>query len=215
MNRVRGFTLIEVLIALAITGFVAAAAYTALSTVISGVESTRSTAQRTYEINRAFMVISRDLRQFVYRPVRDEFGESEPALSGGIASRFLLSFTRAGWHNPSELQRSNLQRVNYLWEEDTLWRESYSVLDRSGDTQPNRVRLLNNVVAVSLSFLDATNSLRLGRGSDIETRDWTENWVVDTSRPGELPLPPAAVELTIELDDLGELRRLYALPGGS
>jgi len=215
MNRARGFTLIEVLIALAITGFVAAAAYTALSTVISGVESTRNTAQRTYEINRAFMVISRDLRQFIYRPVRDEFGESEPALSGGIASRFLLSFTRAGWHNPNELQRSNLQRVNYLWEEDTLWRESYSVLDRSGDTQPNRVRLLDDVVAVSLSFLDATTSLRLGRGSDIETRDWTENWIVDTSRPGELPPPPAAVELTIELDDLGELRRLYALPGGS
>ncbi|MEP0203498.1 MAG: type II secretion system minor pseudopilin GspJ [Halioglobus sp.] len=215
MNSQRGFTLIEVLIALAITGFVAAAAYTALSTVISGVESTRSTAQRTYEINRAFMVISRDLRQFVYRPVRDEFGETEPALSGGIASRFLLSFTRAGWHNPNDLPRSNLQRVNYLWEDDTLWRESYPVLDRSGDTQATRVRLLDDVAAVSLSFLDATASLRLGRGTDIETRNWPENWIVDTSRPGELPSPPAAIELTIELDDLGELRRLYTLPVGS
>ena len=215
MNNQRGFTLIEVLIALAITGFVAAAAYTALSTVISGVESTRSTAQRTYEINRAFMVISRDLRQFVYRPVRDEFGETEPALAGGIASRFLLSFTRAGWHNPNDLPRSNLQRVNYLWEDDTLWRESYPVLDRSGTTQATRVRLLDDVAAVSLSFLDATASLRLGRGTDIETRNWTENWIVDTSRPGELPAPPAAIELTLELDDLGELRRLYALPVGT
>jgi len=215
MNNGRGFTLIEVLIALAITGFVAAVAYTSLSAVISGVESTRSSAQRTYEINRAFMVISRDLRQFVYRPVRDEFGESEPALSGGIASRFLLSFTRAGWHNPNDLPRSNLQRVNYVWEDDALWRESYSVLDRSGDTQPARVRLLDDVVAVSLSFLDAADSLRLGSGSDIETRNWTENWIVDTSRPDELPLPPAAIELTIEMEDLGEMRRLYMLPIGS
>jgi general secretion pathway protein J len=214
MNSARGFTLIEVLIALAITAFVAAVAYTALSTVISGVESTRSTAQRTYEINRALMIVSRDLRQFVYRPVRDEFGESEPALAGGIASRFLLSFTRAGWHNPNDQQRSNLQRVNYIWEDDTLWRESYPVLDRAGDTLPRRVRLLDDVDAVSLAFLDTVSNLRAGRGTEIETRDWTENWIPDTSRPGELPPPPAAIELTIELADLGELRRLYLLPGG-
>ena len=67
---------------MAITAFVALIATTSLSRVIDGVESLRETADRTYEVNRAWMIISRDLRHFVERPVRDEFGEIEPALLG-------------------------------------------------------------------------------------------------------------------------------------
>ena len=100
-RRSAGFTLVEVLIALAITAFVSTIAYTSLSTVLAGVESTRQVSNRTYEVNRAWMIISRDLRQFVNRPIRDEFGEREPAMMGGPAARFALSFTRSGWHNPN------------------------------------------------------------------------------------------------------------------
>ena len=106
--RQRGFTLIEVLIALSITAFVAALAYSSLSRAIDGVEGTRAIAERTSEINRAWTILSRDLRQFVPRPVRDEFGEEEPAMLGGPAARYLLSFTRAGWFNPNQLPRSSL-----------------------------------------------------------------------------------------------------------
>ena len=77
-----GFTLVEVLIALAITAFISAIAYSSLSSALAAVESIRVTAQRTYEVDRAWMIISRDLGQFVARPVRDEFGEVEPAISG-------------------------------------------------------------------------------------------------------------------------------------
>ena len=208
----RGFTLVEVLIALAITAFVAAVAYTSLSTVITGVESARASAERTHEINRAFMLLSRDLRHFVVRPVRDEFGENEPALSGGQAARFALSFTRAGWHNPNGLPRSHLQRVNYLFEDQALWRESYPVLDRAGDTEGTQVRLLDDVDYLELAFLGSVDQLRLGRGTNVDTRQWPANWVVDTSDPGALPTPPVAIEITLGLADLGEITRLYALP---
>ena len=117
-----GFTLVEVLIALGITAFVSVIAYTSLSAVLSGAERLRENTDRSYEINRAFMILSRDLRQFVDRPVRDEFGEREPGLTGGLLARFPLSFTRTGWHNPNGYPRSNLQRVNYRLEDDALWR---------------------------------------------------------------------------------------------
>ena len=211
-NRQTGFTLLEVLIALAITAFVATVAYTSLSTVIAGAESTRESAGRTYEVNRALTILSRDLRQFVDRPVRDEFGEVEPALIGGRAARVQLSFTRSGWHNPNAQIRSNLQRVNYLVEEDALWRESYPVLDRAGDTEPARVKLLEDVELLELRFLGSLAELRPGRNSDIDTRNWTENWIVDTSQPGVGLAPPVVIELNLELTDWGELRRLYALP---
>jgi len=214
VNRVdAGFTLIEVLIALAITAFVAAVAYSSLSTAMQAVESTRASAQRTYEINRAWMIISRDLRQFVARPVRDEFGQVEPAMAGGAAARFALSFTRGGWHNPNDLPRSNLQRVNYRVEDGALWRDTYPVLDRAPDTQPQQVRLLEGVELLEPVFLgDLAAAEREGRGLTIDTSGWQSSWVADTSAPGVELLPPVALEIRLELDDLGELRRIYALP---
>lgn len=208
-----GFTLIEVLIALAITAFVAAIAYTSLATAMVGVESTRATSQRTYEVNRAWMIISRDLRQFVSRPVRDEFGEVEPALVGGPAARFALSFTRSGWHNPNDNLRSNLQRVNYRVEEGALWRDSYPVLDRASDSTPREVKLLDDVEYLEFGFLRSLAEVQTSNNTIVlDTRDWSESWVADTSAPDIELVPPLALEIRLQLEDWGEMRRLYALP---
>jgi general secretion pathway protein J len=208
-----GFTLIEVLIALSITAFVSMIAYTSLSTVLTGVERTRESTDRIYELERAWMIISRDLRQFVDRPVRDEFGEAEPALTGGQLGRFALSFTRTGWHNPGGYPRSNMQRVNYRLEDDALWRDSYPVLDRAADTEPQSALLLEGVEDLQLTFLRSLGQVETQAGSAaLDTTNWEENWVVDTSTPGAVLPPPVAVEITLQLDDWGEMRRLYALP---
>ena len=204
---------LAVLIALGITAFVSAGAYTSLSTVLTGVESTRETTHRVVEVNRAWSIISRDLREFVARPVRDEFGEEEPALMGGPAARFALSFTRTGWHNPVDHPRSNLQRVNYRLEDNALWRDTYPVLDRAGDTEPREVKLLDDVEQFQLLFLGSLGAAEAaGDGSTLDTRNWSENWVPDTSAPGAILAPPLAVELRLELEDWGEMRRIYALP---
>jgi general secretion pathway protein J len=212
-NRRAGFTLVEVLIALAITAFVSMMAYTSLSTVMTGVERLRENTDRIYEINRAFMILSRDLRQFTARPVRDEFGELEPAFTGGELARFLLSFTRTGWFNPNSRSRSTLQRVNYRLEDEALWRDSYAVLDRVADTEPDTVLLLDNVESVQLKFLGAVETLQTqSRSAALDTSDWAENWVLDGSAPLAALQPPAAVEIVVQLQGWGEMRRLYALP---
>ena len=208
-----GFTLVEVLIALGITAFVSVIAYTSLSAVLSGVERLRDNTDRSYAINRAFMILSRDLRQFVDRPVRDEFGEREPGLTGGLLARFPLSFTRTGWHNPNGYPRSNLQRVNYRLEDDALWRDSYTVLDRAANTEPSSVLLLEGVEEMQLRFMAGLDQLQVSnRGLNIDTSDWIENWVADTSAPNATLAPPTAVEIMLQLDDWEEIRRLYALP---
>ncbi|MBP6701615.1 MAG: type II secretion system minor pseudopilin GspJ, partial [Halioglobus sp.] len=198
---------------LAITAFIAAIAYSSLSTALQAVEATRATAQRSYEVNRAWMIISRDLRQFVARPVRDEFGQVEPAMVGGLAARFPLSFTRTGWHNPNDIARSNLQRVNYRVEDGVLWRDAFVVLDRAPDTVPQQLRLLEGVEVLELVFLgNLTDAQPAGRGIALETRDWLVDWAPDTSTPDAELTPPAALEFRLQLEDLGEMRRIYALP---
>jgi len=211
-SKPAGFTLVEVLIALAITAFVSMIAYTSLSTVMTGVERLRENTDRIYEVNRAFMIISRDLRQFTDRPVRDEFGEVDPAFSGGELARFALSFTRTGWHNPNGHPRSNMQRVNYRLEDDGLWRDTYPVLDRMGDTEPDSVLLLEGVETLQVAFLGTLEELQTQSGSAaLDTRNWAENWVSDGSAPGTALLPPVAVEIRLQLQEWGEMRRLYAL----
>ena len=210
-DSMEGFTLVEVLIALAITAFVSTIAYTSLSTVITGVERTRENAERSYAVNRAWMIITRDLRQFANRPIRDEFGEQEPALLGGPAARFALSLTRGGWHNPNGHQRGNLQRVNYRLEDNALWRDSYPVLDRAGDTEPASVKLLDEVEDLRLLFLGSVD-LAGGTGVTLDTRQWPDNWVTDSSQPDIELTPPAALQITLQLADWGEMKRLYDLP---
>ncbi len=212
MRPRRGFTLVEVLIALAVTAFLAAAAYAGVAAVISGVESTRAVAGRTAAINRALALISRDLRQFVDRGVRDEFGQEQPGLSGGRLARFPLTLTRAGWHNSAGHARSSLERVAYVFEDGALWRLRYPVLDRAGGTLPARVLLLEDVDGIELRFLGDIASLRAGNATLVETRDWDTSWVADVSQPGGITPPPAALELRLDLADVGLLTRLYALP---
>ncbi len=212
-DRSGGFTLVEVLIALGITAFVSAIAYTSLSSAIAGVESTRETTRRVVAVNRAWSIIARDLRQVVPRPVLDEFGEEEPALVGGPAARFALSLTRTGWHNPAGHPRSHLQRVNYRLEDDALWRDSYAVLDRVGDTEPREVMLLEGVEELQFFFLGSLQMVDAPRNSTgIDTRNWAENWVRDTSVPDQALAPPLAVEVRLQLADWGEMRRIYVLP---
>ena len=49
---VTGFTLVEVLIAMAITALISMVAYTGLSSALSGAESLRSASGRAHEINQ-------------------------------------------------------------------------------------------------------------------------------------------------------------------
>jgi general secretion pathway protein J len=212
MRRARGFTLIEVLVALAITAFVAAAAYSGISTVLGGTEQLREAATRTRELNRALAIINRDLRQFVDRPVRDEFGERQPALSGGPLAWFPLTLTRGGWHNSLELPRSDLQRVHYYLEDGSLWRAYYPVLDRLANTPRLAVRLLDDVERIELRFLRDIERLRVDRDGVVDSSDWERNWVDEVGGGTATLLPPIAVELRLELADLGLLRRLYVLP---
>jgi general secretion pathway protein J len=101
------------------------------------------------------------------------------------------------------LARGELQRVRYVLEDEELWRESWSVLDRSSEEGgQQRTLLMEQVLNVELAFLDsaATNANQSPVGGE-----WVDEW----DRPNALPL---AVEIKIEIEGFGELRRVYSIP---
>ena len=207
-----GFTLVEVLIAMAITAFVSVLSYQTLSTALAGIESARTESERLHEINRAFTVLSRDVRQMTNRPVRDEFGQMASAVSGGELARDPLRLTRSGWHNSTGAPRSTLQRVAYRLEEDKLLRLSYPVLDRTTAIEPTETVLIDGVEVFELRFLPSVNALEVDRNQVIDRRFWQENWVADVGFTDKISDPPAAIEVRVILSDWGELERLYVMP---
>lgn len=207
-----GFTLVEVLIAMAITAFVSVLSYQTLSTALAGIESARTESERLYEINRAFTVLSRDVRQMTNRPVRDEFGQMASAVTGGELARDPLRLTRSGWHNSTGAPRSTLQRVAYRLEEDKLLRLSYPVLDRTTAIEPTETVLIDGVEVFELRFLPSVNALEVDRNQVIDRRFWQENWVADVGFTDKIIDPPAAIEVRVILSDWGELERLYVMP---
>ena len=208
----RGFTLVEVLIAMAITTLISVVAYTGLSSALSGAESLRSASGRAHDINQTLAMLSRDLRQVVNRPVVDEFGQVVPALMGGEMAREPLALTRAGWHNSTGAPRSNLQRVRWWLEDERLWRGYFPVLDRTAGTEPVETAILEGVERFELRFLPTLSAVESDRNDVIDRRNWRDSWIADLSQPGQMPSPPAAVEVLMEVSGLGELRRTYVLP---
>ena len=214
----RGFTLIELLIAIAVFAVMAAIAYGGLSSVIASRESIDAALERSKTLQMALWRIQQDIEQTVQRPVRDSFGDTQPAIYGSAGIG--LYVTRAGWVNPLGAPRSTLQRVHYDLDGDgQLVRSYFRVLDQAQDRQPvNRV-LLDGVTQMEWRYLD-------------ENGQWQDSWpataggqafaapTLNNSGTGDgagsagAQPPPQAVELTLDTRAWGQMRLLYMIPGG-
>ena len=159
--------------------------------------------ERLSQLQIGMSLLQRDIEQAVKREIRDEFGDSQPAMYSGSFTDILLEFTRGGYPNPMALQRSGLQRVGYLLEEETLYRLTWPTLDRAQETEPRRSRLIDNIKSMELVFFDQ------------QMRPHSE-WPIknqETDNNPQNPLPKA-IELTLELEKMGNIRRLFRVAEG-
>lgn len=116
-SRARGFTLLEILVAMAILATIAVAASMIFGQALDNRERVGERASELADLQRAWLFIQRDVEQIVARAARDELGDAQPFVQ--LTRDGALEFTRIGWINPLQTrQRSSLQRVRYRLEED-------------------------------------------------------------------------------------------------
>ena len=159
ITRMRGFTLIETLLALAILAVLSAAAVMVLQNVIRADGLTREKSQQIAALQRAFRQIADDSDTFFFagrfQLQSDDWG---------------LAFSRSGWPNPlGILPRSEIQNVTYRLRQQQLERLSFDQQDPLTGSQPTVRVLLREVTAFRLRFYAD------GR--------WQETW----DRPQRLP----------------------------
>lgn len=201
-NRCRavGFTLVEILTALAIFGVIGVLATRIVVGMIDLGASTREHAEALADLQRAMGIVERDIEQLVYREVRDELGDPLPALIATGVS--LLELTRMGWQNPLRAPRADLQRVAYVLRDDKLVRLYWPVLDRAPDTRPVAQLLLEGVTDARFAVFD-------------ENGEKHGHWPLPAEAEEADELRLAAVEMQLVLESHGLLHRLWLVPEGT
>ena len=196
----RGFTLLELLIAIAIFALLGLATYRMLDSVLSADAVTREHERQLRELTRALSAFERDLRQVTVRPIRDAFGDPQPALHGDLADATALELSRAGWRNPLGQPRAEVQRVRWQLSGEQWQRRYWRVLDRAQDSVPQVQQALDGVESLSLRYLDKDGQ-------------WQPDWPpANATGDASFTELPRALELRLQHRRYGELRRLLRLP---
>jgi len=192
----RGFTLIEMMIAIAIFAILSLGAYQVLQGVLRSDEISTERGNALKQLQRAMVIVERDFQQMNARNNRSDDELTAMPLQAG---KFMfdsdddgIAFVRSGWRNPlSQLPRSSLQRVMYRIKDAHLERLSYVYLDPTTGEEPKTQLILENVESLMFEFYDENK--------------WTETWTNKNALPD-------GVKMTLTLKRFGEVQRLFLLP---
>ena len=198
----RGFTLLEILVAMVILAVMGLMAYRAVSEARVAVENAETHLDRLRQVQRAVQVMVVDFRTLTRRPVRESVGDGNRAtLLRDPNSVSLVELSHAGWPNGAGTPRGTVQRVIYRLEDGKLLREHWAALDSTLATQPVKRELLDGVDSVEIRYLTPG-------------REWIDEWpqLGNTSDHG-LYTRPIAVELSVTLSDYGAIRRVVEVSG--
>jgi len=214
-----GFTLIEMIIAVAISAIVAAMAYESLAGASNNAVRTREVLNQINTLDKAWQLIGQDMRNILpTMGTQVIFKAASLTTKGKDSFQLIMQFGRRGWINPMGRMRSDLQQVNYRIAEGKLIRDYLPERNKpleNIDFEKEALHqvLLENVTDIQLRFL-STGYIQQNGKSALEGEGYSNNWTPTwpptnaTGDSGSL----VALEITIEVEGVGRSVRLYELP---
>ncbi|NMM42578.1 type II secretion system minor pseudopilin GspJ [Pseudoalteromonas arctica] len=194
----RGFTLLEVMVALGILAFVVLATHQILDSTTKAKGASDEKIAELNGLQTTFRLMDQDFSQMTKRVVRNEAGDvQEQYLLAGrytIDSQYDgIAFVRDGWINPINLlPRSELQAVGYRVIDDNLERVYRVYVDQLDNLEPRVQVILKDIEDLKFEFLD-------------EKHEWQEQW--------QGKALPKAVAVTLQQIDEEPIRRVFLVPG--
>jgi len=190
-NKTQGFTLLELLIAIAVFAIMSVMTYSGLHILLDAKAQTASRSAQLEALQMTLYLLNEDLAQLAPRTIRDNYGMVESAFRSNSKDGEVLTLTRSVPQWSAYPTGSQLQRVSYRLEQGSLYRQVWTALDRTQQSQYQRRKLMdtNNV---QLRFFD---------------EQWLDYWLADSNSLRT----PKAVEISLTVGDLGVVTRLFYL----
>ena len=201
-NHYDGFTLLEMVVAIGIFAVIAAISYASLDRFIETRNLVEARHEKLNLLQTTMTLMGRDMRFMVNRPVRDGYGDPEPALlSGDNPVLDEGEFMRLTTSRPEPGIRgvSGVQRVGWRLHRGELQRVIWNVVDRDQDTKELVRIVLQEVAAVEIRFFTYSDD-----GDLRAIAQW----------PDETTLP-AGVEFRLTMENGLGYRRLFIVAGNS
>lgn len=191
------FTLVELLVALAIFAVITALSYRSLSVLLDSREALEKDARKWRDIALFVGRFERDVNAVLPRLATGPSGTALSPVSSlldlGGATAKGLAITRSG----ALLNQNALaapQRIAYRFLEGKVERLAWSAVDAAPRLEPTATPVLESVRALDFRFLVANE------------------WRADFGLPGSGAALPAAVEVAVTLESGERITRLVALP---
>lgn len=193
-KNTRGFTLIEILVALFIFTIVSFILTGALHRIMTSQSVLEKNAARLSQLQMAFLLLTHDMEQTINRSIMTAQNEPE----GFIGDATTVTFTHAGLPNPfGQITRSTLQRTQYQLGNETLYRNTWPTLDQTAKTAFSKRPILDNITDLQFAYLDSANHFQ-------------KIWPPQGQAPTSLP---KAIRISLTLKNWGKITQIYLIPG--
>jgi type II secretion system protein J len=156
-------TLLEVLVATSLMVIISVISYTGLNGLIDAKAHTDAVADR---LNREVLTsrqLHKDIKSIIQREIKLVSGETRSALLG---SYYSFEFSSNGHSNPLKQNRSELQRVRWMYANGELIRGSLEYLETGSQPRWKERVYLTDLTDFSLTYLNNAGQ---------KLRKWPEN----------------------------------------
>lgn len=198
MRKERAFTLVELLVALAIFALISAFAYRGLAVLMDSRAHLERDSRKWRDLALFVGRFERDVQAALDRPALGPSGTPQAPISslldlGGSTTTTGLALTRSG----ASLYASALagpQRVGYRLAEGRVERLAWTAVDAAPRSSVASTPVLEDVRALSFRFLD-------------RSLEWRRDWALPATQG-----TPLAVEMTVEMAGGERIVRLVEVP---